>query len=599
MKRILHKFKIWFMVLLCLFAFFQRPQKVKADAMALSGMALVTLNPAILPWVLVGVLGLVLIGVTVENWDEVSAFGYAISNELAAKGLSISDYVDGLTVRVDEHLKKAITKAYLGMGESLPKTPPYIANNGTTRIFTGSLSLDVLYANDFIGGITMNGLGETDYKYSADLVGSVYGGSNIKITDLPYNQFDSLKNKLTKYVVSDITVITDITPTKGNIRYFDMMNFWNMDYIRNSAGEVIQVIGSYSAQDISDLVGISNFDYDVVAGIASEFPLTVTQVSIPQLGIGTANEMVSTAGLVGVGAGLLDAYIDTAFPNSDSITFNGSADLAGTNLLNLPKVSSKTFSPPQIDKLTNIRTGVVTGVGTGTDAATDTALDNTATSPDVASGTNAGFWSGLWDWLLKILNAILSIPSLILTGVKGFFDNVVDWLSKIWVVIKAIPQAIIDASQAFWATLTDWLAKLWQGILDLPKAISGAFTSLVDWVASIGEAVGKLGNTLLDSIKSALEWAFMVDLVWFQAEIADLKSLFDDKFPRLRDLEIRVVEKDKLDDLHMNILGIDVTIIQFGHLESWYRNFKIVLRALMYFLTLLFMYRNLYRVAED
>jgi hypothetical protein len=81
--------------------------------------------------------------------------------------------------------------------------------------------------------------------------------------------------------------------------------------------------------------------------------------------------------------------------------------------------------------------------GTGT-VAEDGTLTDTLEDVIEVPDTQTGFWSGLWNWLKKILDAILSIPGLIVTGIGNL-------LSALWEFL----QSIVDGIGSIIANLTD------------------------------------------------------------------------------------------------------------------------------------------------
>ena len=70
------------------------------------------------------------------------------------------------------------------------------------------------------------------------------------------------------------------------------------------------------------------------------------------------------------------------------------------------------------------------------------------------------------DFLKKLLDAILSIPGLILDGLKALWD----WLAKILQAILAIPGGIIRR-----------FSKIWEFLQSLAKVISNAITGALTW----------------------------------------------------------------------------------------------------------------------
>ncbi|ERK28218.1 hypothetical protein [Clostridium intestinale] len=123
--------------------------------------------------------------------------------------------------------------------------------------------------------------------------------------------------------------------------------------------------------------------------------------------------------------------VDVTFPNTSSIP-NTSTD---AGIVIQPKtqewVPSTVYNPSDV----NVGTGEVAEDGTLTD-----------TIPNTGEGEipNTGFWTSLWNWLQKIIDAILSIPGLIVTGIGNL-------LSALWEFL----QSIVDGIGSIIASLTD------------------------------------------------------------------------------------------------------------------------------------------------
>ena len=80
MKKIIKKIAVCFCIVTLLFTSAFKPKVVKADAGALSGgLLLGGLNPAVLPWVVLGIVACVVLGYTIEHFDEVKAVGGAVA----------------------------------------------------------------------------------------------------------------------------------------------------------------------------------------------------------------------------------------------------------------------------------------------------------------------------------------------------------------------------------------------------------------------------------------------------------------------------------------------------------------------------------------
>ncbi|WP_067091670.1 hypothetical protein [Streptococcus marmotae] len=150
------KIKILFCIILLIFNLAYRPKPVKADAGVASfgGMTLIALNPEIWPVVLVGLAAALLLGYTITNWDDISAFGAAVVEQLEIAGHSVDEFVSGTSVKIDATFKKAVKKASVGEKNSISR---YIDKNSYTysngfRVLLGSHKINAGYVLVFPEG---------------------------------------------------------------------------------------------------------------------------------------------------------------------------------------------------------------------------------------------------------------------------------------------------------------------------------------------------------------------------------------------------------------------------------------------------------------
>ena len=135
MASIAKKIKIWFCILLLVLGLVTKPREAKADAFAIGGgMTLVSLNPAVLPFAILGIAAFLLLGWTITNWDDIVAFGNQVAIELKALGGNIADYITGSSVKVNSTFKQAVQNA------SKKDTVPSTVNG---RAYTGTLTTDI------------------------------------------------------------------------------------------------------------------------------------------------------------------------------------------------------------------------------------------------------------------------------------------------------------------------------------------------------------------------------------------------------------------------------------------------------------------------
>lgn len=575
----LKKIKIIFLIILTLFTFLSRPQRARADAFALGGsMYLVTLNPAILPVVLVGLMACLLLGFTISNWDELQSFGAVVANELENLGTSINDYVSGTTVKIDSNFKKAVLSAYQKTGKTLPKYNKLVDYTGGTVVHLGVVNgADVYNATDILSYL------DIDFKYFGNVVNGVDSGEKSNI----YLSSSSGKTGA-QYNLSEITVIASVEPTRGNPTYFENTGLANTTYKRDVSGQVIELSTTLTAKEISEFVG-SSTSTPFAIGIASDVPVTITDVTIPQLGIGTNVGTISTDAMMSTSIEInkADEYVNTAFPSDARVRFRTDADVRGATLTNLSNISDTTLTGSQIKTLEGLESVAISEA-------------DIAPSSGTGSSSTGGFWSLLWDWLKKIWEAIISIPSLILDGLKALFSTITDWLSKLWDLITSIPNAVVTGI----SYLPDWLSKIWTSITSIPGAIvtavTGFWTDLLEWVRSIGEGIASIGRVITTAIKDALTWAFGIDGSWLKGRIEDLRRIFNSKFPAIKAIDYRFSDKATFDDLTMTIPNVGTVVVVKGSVVMQYGSIlKNFLRAFFYLITALFFFKRFYKVAED
>lgn len=484
MKKFLKKIMTMLCVCLLLFSSVARPRPVKADAGIISGggMVLGMLNPAVLPWILLGIVACIALGYTIENWDDVQALGNSVANELKKMGHSISDFVSGTSVKVDDTLKKAIKNVGSNLGETAELPKGTVAYHGGLEAFTGEI-------------ITKSG----SYR--------IFGGKLFD-TDLyigtkkPTGSFfyPSSYKEGKDYLVSAVTLIVDVAPTDADLKlkHVDDNGITRKvatEIVKNADGKIIQLKGAFNRNG----EGIKSSFY---LDYPSDKRVTVTGLSVPEFGIGEKAKTISTDKLKegAIDSASVDKYIDTAFPSqTETVTFKPDAKVGSLSLPNLPTVSDKIYSDNQLKELDKIRAG--TGVGAGTATGAQTAIGSLA-------GAGTGWFDKILDFLKKLLDAILGIPGLILDGLKALWD----WLAKILQAILAIPAGIIDV-----------LSKIWEFVKGIGKVIADAITGALTWAFGID---GTWLKGRINSLKRAFEIKFPA-IAPLNYSIADKDTLSD------------------------------------------------------------------------
>lgn len=550
MKKFLKKVVTCLCVLILLIAG-SRPRTVKAEAMTIGGgltyLAGAGAASASLPILIIGLAAVLLLGLVVTNWDDIAAFGNAVADELRLAGYALSSFVNGTSVKIDNTFKTAVLNAYGKTGTTMPKYYTTIDYSGGTVVKTGLLNtIDRLDASTFLEYL------DHDFIYSSNVVNDINEKSNIFLSNADQSAWKSLNSSYTgenQYVLSSITVITSFEPTTAKVAYFDLINLGTQKEVRDENGNLTKLILRLTAQEVADFISKGEFLTEYATALATDKPVTITDVSIPELGIGSVREEISTANMMqnAMEVKTAEQYINVAFPNaSTTVTFNTQANVIGATLPQIGTLSDYTLTGAQTDQLARVRAGTATGTLTGAQTATGTL-------------TGTGWLDKILEFLKKLLDAILAIPGLILDGLKALWD----WLAKILQAILAIPGGIIGV-----------LSKIWEFLQTLSKVISNAITG-------------------------ALTWAFGIDGTWLKGRIESLQRQFRIKFPTMEPLRYDFGDKDVISDMNISILGRSYTILDGAIATKLASPIKMVFRALSYVLMALFFARKFHKVAED
>lgn len=550
MKKFLKKVVTCLCVLILLIAG-SRPRTVKAEAMTIGGgltyLAGAGAASASLPILIIGLAAVLLLGLVVTNWDDIAAFGNAVADELRLAGYALSSFVNGTSVKIDNTFKTAVLNAYGKTGTTMPKYYTTIDYSGGTVVKTGLLNtIDRLDASTFLEYLNH------DFIYSSNVVNDINEKSNIFLSNADQSAWKSLNSSYTgenQYVLSSITVITSFEPTTAKVAYFDLINLGTQKEVRDENGNLTKLILRLTAQEVADFISKGEFLTEYATALATDKPVTITDVSIPELGIGSVREEISTANMMqnAMEVKTAEQYINVAFPNaSTTVTFNTQANVIGATLPQIGTLSDYTLTGAQTDQLARVRAGTATGTLTGAQTATGTL-------------TGTGWLDKILEFLKKLLDAILAIPGLILDGLKALWD----WLAKILQAILAIPGGIIGV-----------LSKIWEFLQTLSKVISNAITG-------------------------ALTWAFGIDGTWLKGRIESLQRQFRIKFPTMEPLRYDFGDKDVISDMNISILGRSYTILDGAIATKLASPIKMVFRALSYVLMALFFARKFHKVAED
>lgn len=552
MKKIIKKIAVCFCIVVLIFTT-SRPRTVKAEALTLGGgltyLAGAGASAASLPILIIGLAAVLLLGLVVTNWDDIAAFGNAVADELRLAGYALSSFVNGTSVKIDNTFKSAVLKAYSKTGTTMTKYYPTTDYSGGTFVKTGLLNTkDRLDASVYLEYL------DHDFPYSDNVVNNIYGKSNIFLSTAPPSSWKSLNSSYTgvnQYVLSSITVIASFEPTTAKVAFFNLINLGTQKEVRDANGNLTKLILTITAQEVADFTSGGELVTEFATALATDKPVTITDVSIPELGIGSVREEISTANMMqnAMTVKTAEQYINVAFPEaSTTVTFNSQAAAIGATLPQIGTLSDYALTGAQTDELARVRAGTATGSLTGAQTATGTLV-----------GAGTGWLDKILDFLKKLLNAILSIPGAILDGLKALWD----WLAKILQAILAIPGGIIGI-----------LSKIWEFLQTLSKVIS-------------------------DAITGAITWTFSVDETWLRGRLSSLNDTFRRKFPVMVPLRYDFNDKDTIDDMSINILGSNYVILNGAIATKLAGPMKMIFRALAYVLMALFFARKFHKVAED
>lgn len=441
MRKILKKVQIIFaVILLCYNAIFiPKTNVVRADGGATAiagGLALGGLNPAVWPFIIVGVVACVILGLAYENREELQALGQSVAAELNKMGASIYDFVSGTSVTVNDTLKQAVYNAVDGMGSTIPG---YVEGSyfgsGKFSVYGGGVS------SGSISLVRIPGFQNNFWLLSpnASLPVSVKEKGDIGFTTLT------------------VTVnIQPVTSSKGLRVNFD---FYSGGQIRpdseniqtDESGNVISITNIYSGHSTKHIKASSGIYLRTNSSIEK---YNVTSFSIPELGIGVTAPDIPTNKIREneYDVKTRERVADVVFGGTvETITFRPDVNLSEVTALSLPTVTDKTYNTDQIRTLEELQAGATSEAG------------STATTGALATpGSTTGLLdlSGLWDWLRKIWEAILGIPAALLAGLQAMWQALTKILSDILKAIiglgEAIGTYILDGLKAMFGVDGAW-----------------------------------------------------------------------------------------------------------------------------------------------
>ena len=150
---------------------------------------------------------------------------------------------------------------------------------------------------------------------------------------------------------------------------------------------------------------------------------------------------------------------------------------------------------------------------------------------DKQTATNQTFFQGIYDkvldFLQKILNAIMSLPQLLIdiaNAVKNFVLPIPLAMSEFWQNLLLKIDTIIEKLSGL--SLGDVGNIVLDYVWSIPQAMSDFWQSVLDWFQNIFDAIGQIGEDVSTNIRDKLEELFVPD----QVALKDLVDDFKEKF---------------------------------------------------------------------
>lgn len=219
------------------------------------------------------------------------------------------------------------------------------------------------------------------------------------------------------------------------------------------------------------------------------------------------------------------------------------------------------------DELVTPLPNTMTNQGLTFDDVTQNAIDNAIKGetdiPDSDTGTGEGGGVGGTGWLSSVLNAIMSLPSLIANAFASLFEMVVNAIKSIPSAIGLFIDNVIIAVQSIPNALSGMFDNVVGAVQSIPNALSGVLGGIStginntwEWCQGLpnllGELLNALGSAIVNGLTSALSGIlsaiqtlvdfftgildFVMSLVipsngFFTSELSKLKDVFNSKFP--------------------------------------------------------------------
>lgn len=506
--------------------------------------------PAVYPVILVGFFGILLVGAAYENWDDIYAFGTAVSNELKILGHQASDFVSGSAVTMNLTLRNAINKAYDNLGDDLLIDKSYGNHQeivGTTSGFVNFKEFSVAR-----GKIPSSG---ASVLTSRSVAGSKYGF--YVVNDEEFKTLD--RDKYTAHIFRPFKINVSYTPTVDapSAAYHDGYSNYRWPEIthkKNSAGKYFS--STITMTRTANSAGLKGFT-SVKLIDNSKYYAEILSVDIPALGIGYTMEQVDTGNLSGTGYNsqtrerLSELFFPTV-PNieDEKIVFNPDLPITtGLTVLDLPEISDKTIESDEAneakDVVSNARISALNSRVGSLENGLNTIKSTLANLPELIVSGITNLFSWLEGLLENILTAILNIPQTITNAISNLqtgLENLWGDLGAVWTgfgdTLANIGTFLDDALTGMLdnlvnaaGTMNNWLSGIYDNLVNAVGTFTGAIaTGAENVITGVKTGVTTITDSIANTWTSAMEFVqgliIPLEFAGFEPEINQLKELF-------------------------------------------------------------------------
>ena len=431
-------------------------------------------------------------GAAYENWDDIYAFGTAVSNELKILGHQASDFVSGSAVTMNLTLRNAINKAYDNLGDDLLIDKSYGNHQeivGTTSGFVNFKEFSVAR-----GKIPSSG---ASVLTSRSVAGSKYGF--YVVNDEEFKTLD--RDKYTVHIFRPFKINVSYTPTVDapSAAYHDGYSNYRLPEIthkKNSDGKYFS--STITMTRTANSAGLKGFT-SVKLIDNSKYYAEILSVDIPALGIGYTMEQVDTGNLSGTGYNsqtrerLSELFFrQLRISKMKKIVFNPDLPITtGLTVLDLPEISDKTIESDEANEAKDVVSN-----------ARISALNSRVGSLENLWGDLGAVWTGFGDTLANI-------GTFLDDALTGMLDN------------------LVNAA----GTMNNWLSGIYDNLVNAVGTFTGAIATGAENVKTgVKTGVTTITDSISNTWTSAMEFVqgliIPLEFAGFEPEINQLKELF-------------------------------------------------------------------------